>query len=192
MFERFTEAARRLVVHCQEEARSLGHNHIGTEHILLGILALRGARAEGPITELLPTVTIERVRARVLEIVGPGDPAKLSGHIPFTPRAKKVLELSLRESLRLGHNGIDVGHVLLAILAEGEGVAAAVLRLDFELDFDELRREVESLLPPKGTPIAEPPPARGDLRSRVDELESRVADLTAQVAELRRRLGETG
>jgi hypothetical protein len=124
MFERFTQDARRAVVLAQEEARLLNHNYIGTEHLLLG-LAREG---EGVAAQALNTldVSLERVRAEVEKIIGRGQVAP-SGQIPFTPRAKKVLELSLREALQLGHNYIGTAHILLGVVREGEGVAAQVL-----------------------------------------------------------------
>ncbi len=125
MFERFTDRARRVVVLAQEEARLLNHNYIGTEHILLGLIhegegvAARGLESLG--------ISLESVRSQVVEIIGQGSQAP-SGHIPFTPRAKKVLELSLREALQLGHNYIGTEHILLGLIREGEGVAAQVLQ----------------------------------------------------------------
>jgi Clp amino terminal domain, pathogenicity island component len=123
-FERFTDRARRVVVLAQEEARLLGHDWIGTEHLLLGLLH----EGEGVAAEALESlgISLERVRAEVEEIIGEGD-AGPSGHIPFTPRAKKVLELSLREALQLGHHHIGTEHVLLGLIREGEGIAAQVL-----------------------------------------------------------------
>jgi ATP-dependent Clp protease ATP-binding subunit ClpC len=125
LFERFTDRARRVVVLAQEEARLLNHNYIGTEHILLGLIhegegvAARGLEGLG--------ISLESVRSQVVEIIGQGAQAP-SGHIPFTPRAKKVLELSLREALQLGHNYIGTEHILLGLIREGEGVAAQVLQ----------------------------------------------------------------
>jgi ATP-dependent Clp protease ATP-binding subunit ClpC len=121
MFERFTDPARRVVVLAQEQARLLNHNYIGTEHLLLGLLregdgvAAKALRALG--------ISLEAVRAQVEATVGQGLRAP-TGHIPFTPRAKQVLEVSLREALQLGHSSIDTEHILLGILREGEGVAA--------------------------------------------------------------------
>jgi ATP-dependent Clp protease ATP-binding subunit ClpC len=124
MFERFTDRARRVVVLAQEEARMLSHNYIGTEHILLGLIH----EGEGVAAKALESlgISLEAVRAQVEEIIGQGQQAP-SGHIPFTPRAKKVLELSLREALQLGHNYIGTEHILLGLIREGEGVAAQVL-----------------------------------------------------------------
>jgi ATP-dependent Clp protease ATP-binding subunit ClpA len=124
MFERFTDRARRVVVLAQEEARLLNHNYIGTEHILLGLIH----EGEGVAAKALESlgISLEAVRTQVVEIIGEGQSAP-TGHIPFTPRAKKVLELSLREALQLGHNYIGTEHILLGLIREGEGVAAQVL-----------------------------------------------------------------
>src|SRR6266511_3643585 len=124
MFQRFTDRARRVVHLAQEEARLLRHNYVGTEHLLLGLLY----EGEGIAARALESlgISLEVVRARVEEIIGRGQITP-SGHIPFTPRAKKVLELSLREALQLGHNYIGTEHLLLGLLREGEGVAAQVL-----------------------------------------------------------------
>ena len=121
MFERFTDRARRVVVLAQEEARMLNHDYIGTEHILLGLIH----EGEGVAAKALESlgISLEAVRQQVEEIIGQGQQAP-SGHIPFTPRAKKVLELSLREALQLGHNYIGTEHILLGLIREGEGVAA--------------------------------------------------------------------
>jgi len=132
MFERFTDRARRAVELAQEEARRLNHNYIGTEHILLGLIR----EGEGVAARALESlgISLEAVRQQVEKIIGRGQQAP-SGHIPFTPRAKKVLELSLRESLQLGHNYIGTEHILLGLLREGDGVAAQVLvRLGADLN----------------------------------------------------------
>ena len=142
MFERFTDRARRVVVLAQEEARMLNHNYIGTEHILLGLIH----EGEGVAAKSLEALEIrlEQVRAQVEEIIGPGQQAP-SGHIPFTPRAKKVLELSLREALQLGHNYIGTEHILLGLIREGEGVAAQVL-VKLGADLHRVRQQVIQLL----------------------------------------------
>jgi hypothetical protein len=124
MFERFTDRARRVVVLAQEEARLLNHNYIGTEHILLGLIHEGEGVAATALTEL--GISLEAVRVQIEEIIGQGASAP-TGHIPFTPRAKKVLELSLREAMALGHNYIGTEHILLGLIREGEGVAAQVL-----------------------------------------------------------------
>ena len=142
MFERFTDRARRVVVLAQEEARMLNHNYIGTEHILLGLIH----EGEGVAAKALEAlgISLEAVRSQVEEIIGQGQQAP-SGHIPFTPRAKKVLELSLREALQLGHNYIGTEHILLGLIREGEGVAAQVL-VKLGADLNRVRTQVISLL----------------------------------------------
>ena len=132
MFERFTDRARQVVALAQEEARMLNHNYIGTEHILLGLIHEGDGVAARSLESL--GISLDAVRQQVEEIIGRGQQAP-SGHIPFTPRAKKVLELSLRESLQLGHNYIGTEHILLGLLREGDGVAAQVLvRLGADLN----------------------------------------------------------
>src|SRR5213076_684874 len=142
MFERFTDRARRVVVLAQEEARMLNHNYIGTEHILLGLIH----EGEGVAAKSLESlgIALEGVRSQVEEIIGQGQQAP-SGHIPFTPRAKKVLELSLREALQLGHNYIGTEHILLGLIREGEGVAAQVL-VKLGADLSRVRQQVIQLL----------------------------------------------
>ena len=140
MFERFTDRARRVVVLAQEEARLLNHSYIGTEHILLGLIH----EGEGVAAKALESLSIslEAVRNQVEEIIGQGGSSP-SGHIPFTPRAKKVLELSLREAIRLRQNFIAPEHILLGILREGEGLAMLIMR-DKGVDFDRLRADLET------------------------------------------------
>jgi ATP-dependent Clp protease ATP-binding subunit ClpC len=142
LFERFTERARQVVVLAQDEARALKHNYIGTEHILLGLLR----EEEGLAARVLESldITVEEVRAQVARIVGQGDEVT-TGQIPFTPRAKKVLELALREALSLGHNYIGTEHILLGLVRENEGVAARIL-LDFDADADKIRNEIIRML----------------------------------------------
>lgn len=148
MFERFTDQARRVVVLAQEEARLLNHSYIGTEHLLLGLIRTD----EGVAAEALQSlgVTLELVRAQVEENVGYGqhDP---SGHIPFTRRAKTVLDLSLRESLQLGHDHIGTEHLLLGLLREGDGVAARVL-VQLGADLNRVRQQVIRLLSERRRP----------------------------------------
>jgi ATP-dependent Clp protease ATP-binding subunit ClpC len=124
MFERFTARARRAVVNAQQEARELNHNYIGTEHLLLGLMREPESVAARALQEL--KISQDTVREQVIQIVGRGQQPP-SGHVPFTPRAKKVLELSLREALQLSHNYIGTEHILLGLIREGEGVAAQVL-----------------------------------------------------------------
>jgi ATP-dependent Clp protease ATP-binding subunit ClpA len=142
MFERFTDRARRVVVLAQEEARMLNHNYIGTEHILLGLIHEGQGVAAKALEDL--GISLEDARGLVEQIIGQGQAAP-TGHIPFTPRAKKVLELSLREALQLGHNYIGTEHILLGLIREGEGVAAQVL-LQLGAAFDRVRQVVIQLL----------------------------------------------
>jgi ATP-dependent Clp protease ATP-binding subunit ClpC len=138
VFERFTESARQVVVLAQEEARALGHNYIGTEHILLGLLR----EQQGLAAQVLASfgMSHERVRNEVVQLIGPSE-ATAAGQIPFTPRAKKVLELALREALSLGHDYIGDEHILLGLIRGNEGIAATVL-LNFSADPESVRAEV--------------------------------------------------
>src|SRR6187401_3034967 len=138
LFERFTERARQVVVLAQDEARALKHNYIGTEHILLGLLR----EEEGIAARVLERLgmTLEDAQAEVERSIGRGE-ALPTGQIPFTPRGKKVLELSLREAIALGHNYIGTEHILLGLVRENEGVAARIL-LDFEADAEKIRNEI--------------------------------------------------
>ena len=142
MFERFTDRARRVVVLAQDEARSLNHNYIGTEHLLLGLIT----EGEGVAAKALESLDINKdaVRAAVIDIIGEGE-KPVEGHIPFTPRAKRVFELSLREALQLGHNYIGTEHLLLGLLKEGEGVASQVL-IKLGADLSKVRQTVIELL----------------------------------------------
>jgi ATP-dependent Clp protease ATP-binding subunit ClpC len=157
VFERFTERARQAVVLAQGEARALKHNYIGTEHLLLGLLR----EEEGIAARVLVSfgVTLEAAQVAVTSIVGVGDEAA-SGQIPFTPRAKKVLELSLREALSLGHNYIGTEHMLLGIVRENEGVAAQIL-VDLGASAETIRGEIVRLLSGGGPSggVYFPPPA---------------------------------
>jgi len=202
MFERFTDRARRVVVLAQEEARMLNHNYIGTEHILLGLIH----EGEGVAAKALESlgISLEAVRQQVEEIIGQGQQAP-SGHIPFTPRAKKVLELTSREASQLGHHYIGTEHILLGLIREGEGVAAQVL-VRLGADLNRVRQQVIQLLhgyqgkEPEAAPGG---PRRGrvpsDLPARVNAIESRLsaiehrvgsgpdtADLDEQIAQVRR------
>lgn len=158
MFERFTDRARRVVVLAQEEARMLNHNYIGTEHILLGLIH----EGEGVAAKALESlgISLDAVREQVQEIIGPSQQTQ-SGHIPFTPRAKKVLELSLREGLQLGHSYIGTEHILLGLIREGEGVAAQVL-VKMGADLSRVRQQVIQLVSgyqgkePQGAGVGQP------------------------------------
>ena len=178
MFERFTDRARRVVVLAQEEARMLNHNYIGTEHILLGLIH----EGEGLAAKALESlgISLDAVRQQVEEIIGQGQQAP-SGHIPFTPRAKKVLELTRREAEQLGHNYIGTEHILLGLIREGNGVAAQVLVM-LGADLNRVRLTVIQLL--HGHPAKEPVSTRSaaqelrlppGLQARLDEVEQRLA-----------------
>ena len=181
MFERFTDRARRVVVLAQEEARMLNHNYIGTEHILLGLLH----EGEGVAAKALESlgISLDAVRQQVEEIIGQGQQAP-SGHIPFTPRAKKVLELSLRESLQLGHNYIGTEHILLGLIREGDGVAAQVL-VRLGADLNRVRQQVIQLLHGhQGKPSARSAAATQAapaVRARLEEVEQRLAAIEQRV-----------
>jgi ATP-dependent Clp protease ATP-binding subunit ClpC len=176
MFERFSDRARRVVVLAQDEARNLGHNYIGTEHILLALVdeghgvAARALQAMG--------VSQDAARQQVEEIIGRGAGAS-EGHIPFTPRAKNVLEMSLREALQLGHHYIGTEHILLGLIREGDGVGAQVLA-GLGVDLNRARQQVIQLLHGRPAPVA-----TGDLRER-------LASVAARLAVIERRLGDAG
>jgi ATP-dependent Clp protease ATP-binding subunit ClpA len=175
MFERFTDRARRVVVLAQEEARMLNHHYVGTEHILLGLIH----EGEGVAAKALESLGIglETVREKVTEIIGRGEQPP-TGHIPFTPRSKKVLELSLREALQLGHNYIGTEHILLGMMSEGQGVAAQVL-VRLGADLDRVRQQVTQVLHEHGsrTESSQPSerPSRPGERQRTEAVSPRVA-----------------
>jgi ATP-dependent Clp protease ATP-binding subunit ClpC len=192
MFERFTDQARQVVVQAQEEARTLGHDYIGTEHILLGLLS----EHEGPAAQVLSSLGINQDTAReqVVEIAGAGT-GQQGGHIPFTPRTKKVLELSLREAQRLGDDYIGTEHILLGLVREGDGVGAQVLeRQGASLDrvqaqvlatvrtapAEELRRVSVGRMPGGGLP---PPGTLRAVISRLDEIAERLTAIENLLAE---------
>ena len=169
MFERFTDRARRVVVLAQEEAGLLNHNYIGTEHILLGLIHEQEGVAARALTEL--GISLETIRVEVVEIIGRGETAP-TGHIPFTPRSKKVLELSLREALQLGHNYIGTEHILLGLLREGQGVGAQVL-VKLGGSLDRVRQEVVRVLSAAG-PSPEQVPV-GQVRLSQEAVSAMVA-----------------
>jgi ATP-dependent Clp protease ATP-binding subunit ClpC len=192
MFERFTDRARRVVVLAQEEARRLNHNYIGTEHILLGLLSEGEGVAAKALEEL--GIGLDAIRQQVVEIIGRGAQFP-GGHIPFTPRAKKVLELSLRESLQLGHEYIGTEHILLGLIREGEGVAAQVLtRLG--VTKDRVQHQVMKLLRelpasermPGGEPVSRST-ARVGSRAQLDEIMQRLDTISERLSTIERRLG---
>jgi ATP-dependent Clp protease ATP-binding subunit ClpC len=178
VFERFTERARQVVVLAQDEARALRHNYIGTEHILLGLIR----EQEGLAVRVLDAhgVTLEEVRAHVVRIIGVGEEELVSGQIPFTPRAKKVLELSLREALSLGHNYIGTEHILLGLVRVDEGVGARIL-VDFGADAETIRDAIIHLLSgpgrvqlePEGPPLPfapQTPPLAPEVGAEIDRV----------------------
>lgn len=189
MFERFTQEARQVVVLAQEEARALKHSYIGTEHILLGLLREEEEHgATGPLQAL--GVTLDAARERVSRIVGIGD-EESGGQIPFTPRAKKVLELSLREALALGHDWIGPEHILLGVARENEGVASHVL-LDFDAESLRVRNQVIRALAEAPRPRTAPRASRGpELRHDPADVwyEGIGAILLPLASDIRRQLG---
>jgi ATP-dependent Clp protease ATP-binding subunit ClpC len=194
MFERFTDRARQAVVHAQEEARLLGHDYIGTEHLLLGLLRQDGGEVIAVLTPL--EIDLAAARERVAAEAGEGT-EPVPGQIPFTPRVKRVLELSLREAQRLGHDSIDAGHIMLGLLREGQGMAARVL-VDLGASLPALREAVSLALGgPEAPEIREMPPsvrgpsarARFDMvDGRLSAIEDRLEGLERAVARLTERL----
>jgi len=198
MFERFTDRARRVVVLAQEEARLLNHGFIGTEHLLLGLLREEEGVAARALASL--HVELEAVRASVTEKVGPARRPS-SGHIPFTPRAKRVLELSLREALQLGHNYIGTEHLLLGLIREGEGVAAQVLT-ELGADLNRVRQRVIGMLRDaspvrqprqEGSASSQPRPRGASPRPGESELASgfgaQLAAIETRLSSLEHRVG---
>ena len=177
MFERFTERARRVILLAQNEARSLDHDYIGTEHILLALIE----EADGVGAKALEAMQIDTdtVRQKVEEITGRGQAPPGKGHIPFTPEAKKVLELSLREALQLGHHYIGTEHILLGLVREGEGVAGQVL-VSLGADLNRTRQLVIQIL--TGRLQSEAAPVVGE------DLRDRLASVAARLAVIERRL----
>jgi ATP-dependent Clp protease ATP-binding subunit ClpA len=171
MFERFSGNARQAVVLAQEECRKLNHRWIGTEHVLLGMLSIPGSAAYRALAEL--GLDYEMARSDVEELVGRGDRAP-TGHVPFTPRSKKVLELSLREALKLKHNYIGTAHILLAIVREGEGVAAQVLHKRVD-DLDKIREAARAELGAGHERMVATPAARTPATEEVLRMAERLA-----------------
>jgi ATP-dependent Clp protease ATP-binding subunit ClpC len=180
MFQRFTDRARRVVVLAQHEARKLDHDYIGTEHILLGLID----EGQGVATTALTSmgISLEDMRQAVQDTIGRGAQPPESGHIPFTPQAKKVLELSLRESMQLGHEYIGTEHILLALIREGGG--AAQLLAGAGVDLDRARQQVIELLygHREAGSAAAPPPASAD------ELTGRLTSIVKRLDAIERRL----
>ena len=190
MFERFTDRARRAVVQAQEESRRLNHNYIGTEHLLLGLLREDQGSAAAALASL--EVGLDAARGQVAEITGRGQEAP-SGHIPFTPRAKKVLELSLRESLDLGHHYIGPEHILLGLITEGQGVAVEVLRV-LGAPPERVRARVLELAPPGGDEPADLPRTGRPIGvtatpAQFQQLMDRLGAIDRRLAAIERQLG---
>jgi ATP-dependent Clp protease ATP-binding subunit ClpC len=179
MFERFSGRARRVIDLAQDEARMLEHNYIGTEHILLGLIH----EGDGVAAKALQSlgISLDAVRQQVEQIIGRGQQAP-SGHIPFTPRAKKVLELSLREALQLGHDYIGTEHILLGLIREGDGVAAQVL-VKLGADLNRVRQQVIQLL--HGYQGRDPASALSN------DIRDQLASFATRLAVIERRLRET-
>ena len=195
MFERFTDRARRVVVLAQEEARMLNHNYIGTEHILLALIHEGEGVAAKALTAL--GISLAATRQAVEDIIGRGMQAP-SGHIPFTPRSKKVLELSLREALQLGSDYIGTEHILLGLIREGDGVAAQVL-VSSGVDLNRARQQVIQLLhgprepdAPLSAAASAPPPFSASAPPTDDDLVGRLASFAARLSTIELRLRESG
>jgi hypothetical protein len=188
LFERFTDRARRVVVLAQEEARRLNHDHVGTEHILLGLID----EGEGVAAQALESlgISLESARQQVEEIIGRGQQAP-SRHIPFTPRAKKVLELTLREAMQLGHNYVGTEHILLGLIREGEGVAAQVL-VNLGGDLSTVRQQVIQLL--QGYQDRDQPRSARLMRQRAPGRRQRglMPEILAQVESIDSQLSAIG
>jgi ATP-dependent Clp protease ATP-binding subunit ClpC len=180
MFERFTDRARRVVVLAQDEARMLDHNYVGTEHILLGLIH----EGEGVAAKALESlgISLDAVREQVEQVIGRGQQQAPFGHIPFTPRAKKVLELSLREALQLGHTYIGTEHILLGLIHEGEGVAAQVL-IGLGVDLNRARQQVIQLLAGRAEP-QEAAAIVGDLRAQLASVAARLAVIEHRIKDV--------
>jgi ATP-dependent Clp protease ATP-binding subunit ClpC len=180
MFERFTDRARRTIVFAQDEARGLNHNWIGTEHLLLALI--REGHGVGAKALESMQISLDAARQQVESMIGRGQNPVGDGHIPFTPRAKKVLELSLREALQLGHDYIGTEHILLGLIRESDGVAAQVL-VNLSCDLNRARQQVIQLL--HGHQGRQPV-----LSTIGEELGDRLASMAARLAVIERMLGD--
>ncbi len=196
MFERYTDEARRVVVLAHEEARRLGHDYTGTEHLLLGLIGETTGAAGQALRAL--GIELDAARAQVEQIIGRGAPGRLpTGHLPFTPRTKKVLELASRESRDLGHDDIETEHILLALMREGDGVAAQMLHqagLDFtgvQDQLRQLRRGVPAAGRPAAGPRAEKVARRPGAPGRDDLLMRRLASFADRLTAIEQRLNES-
>ncbi|MCK4961360.1 MAG: NDP-hexose 4-ketoreductase, partial [Anaerolineales bacterium] len=180
MFNRFTERARKVIILAKEEAKRFNHDYIGTEHILLGLIR----EGEGVASAVLQNMglSLDKIRLEIEKLVQPGPATVVSGDIPFTPRAKRVVELSMEEARGLGHNYIGTEHLLLGLLREGEGMAAQVL-LGLGLDLDKVRNEVLELLG-QGIPGQQAQAGPGTkVKSKTPALDAFGRDLTALARE---------
>ncbi len=195
MFERFTDQARRVVTLAQEEARMLDHDYVGTEHVLLGLIRVDDGMAARALASL--GISPTAVRQQVEEITGQGKKRAPAGHIPFTPRAKKVLELSLREALHLGDNYIGTEHILLGLIREGEGIAARVL-VKLGADLSRVRQEVIRLVAEARREQEKPRTGRGALRvrparspesGRLAEAIARIESMDSRLSAIEQRVG---
>ena len=197
MFERMTERGRQVIVLAQDEARAFGHNFIGTEHLLLGLMREEDGLAQRVLSEL--KLSVEGVRIEIERIVGKGEHVE-TGQIPLTPRCKKVIELSLREALSLGHNYIGTEHILLGLVRENEGVAARIL-LDQEVTPEVVRNLVIGQLSgpnryrDPGAPPPPPTPPRVLIRQKVTALKDQALDagltgVARRLREIEKELGE--
>jgi ATP-dependent Clp protease ATP-binding subunit ClpC len=180
MFQRFTDRARRVVVFAQDEARGLNHNWIGTEHLLLAVI--REGHGVGAKALESMQISLDAARQQVESIIGRGQEPVGDGHIAFTPQAKKVLELSLREALQLGHDYIGTEHILLGLIREGDGVAAQVL-VNLGSDLNRARQQVIQLLHGHQG-------RRTSIATIGEELADRLASMAARLAVIERRLGD--
>jgi ATP-dependent Clp protease ATP-binding subunit ClpC len=190
MFERFTDRARRVVVLAQEEAKTLNHNYVGTEHILLALIREGGGVAAQALESL--AITEEAARHQVEEIVGPGQPGSQKGHLPLTPRAKKILQLSLREAIALGHAYIGTEHILLGLVRVEEGVAKQVLN-GLAVDPAMVRQKVIQLVSARRV-HEEPGTGRAAGRGKrklLSELRGRLDSLEWRLSVLEQRVGTT-
>jgi ATP-dependent Clp protease ATP-binding subunit ClpC len=189
MFERFTDQARDVVVRAQEQARLLKHNYVGTEHLLLGLIGEQHGKAARALTAL--DVRLDAVREQIIQIVGLGmQPVPASDPIAFTPRAKKVLELSLRDAIQLGSNSIDTEHILLGLLRQGDGVAVVILG-NLAGDPRTVRRAVMAQLHhdrPEGVRLAEAGPVPAAIRPQPGILAT-LRDIDARLANIEAHLG---
>jgi len=192
MFERFTDGARRVVVLAQEEARHFEHAHIGTEHLLLGLLGERSGLGAHALSAC--GLTSQGAQRAVEDRVGRGS-GPATRHLPFTPRAKKVLEFSLREALKLGHNSIGTEHLLLALVAEGEGVAAQILRMNVGGGLEAVRRATLQMMAAEGVEVKPPTVGLEDpdpkaLNELLRSVVARLEAIEARLSEIERSLRE--